>query len=122
MSLDGAVTVTVEITNTGDRAGQEIVQMYVGDRKSSLPRPLKELKGFRKVQLAPGESTEVSFTVDREDLSFFDPDRHEWVAEPGVKAVLIRDYKKMADKLGIGLRQYQRIEAGVTIGTVELWD
>ena len=84
MSLDGTVTVTVEITNTGDRAGQEIVQMYVGDRKSSLPRPLKELKGFRKVQLAPGESTEVSFTVDREDLSFFDPDRHEWVAEPGM--------------------------------------
>ena len=89
MTQDGTVTVTVEITNTGDRTGQETVQMYVGDRKSSLPRPLKELKGFRKVQLAPGETAEVSFTVDREDLSFFDPDRHEWVAEPGVFDIYI---------------------------------
>lgn len=89
MTQDGTVTVTVEITNTGDRTGQETVQMYVGDRKSSLPRPLKELKGFRKVQLAPGETAEVFFTVDREDLSFFDPDRHEWVAEPGVFDIYI---------------------------------
>ena len=57
--------------------------MYVGDRKSSLPRPLKELKGFEKIRLAPGESRTVSFTVGTDDLSFFDPDRHEWVAEPG---------------------------------------
>lgn len=83
MSEDGTVTVSVEVTNTGNRAGQEVVQMYVGDRKSSLPRPLKELKGFSKVYLKPGESTVVTFEVDRDDLSFFDPDRHEWVAEPG---------------------------------------
>ena len=83
MSEDGTVTVSVEVTNTGSRAGQEVVQMYVGDRKSSLPRPLKELKGFSKVYLEPGESTVVTFEVDRDDLSFFDPDRHEWVAEPG---------------------------------------
>ena len=84
MTQDGTVTVSVRITNTGSREGKETVQMYVGDRKSSLPRPLKELKGFRKVLLSPGESTEVTFTVDKEDLSFFDPDRHEWVAEPGI--------------------------------------
>ena len=48
-----------------------------------MPRPLKELKGFCKVSLAPGESKVVSFVIDREALSFFDPDRHEWVAEPG---------------------------------------
>ena len=83
MSLGGTVTVRVKVTNTGDRAGRETVQMYVGDRKSSLSRPVKELKGFEKVTLAPGESATVSFTVDRDDLSFFDPDRHEWVAEPG---------------------------------------
>ena len=83
MSEDGTVTVSVEVTNTGSRAGQEVVQMYIGDRKSSLPRPLKELKGFSKVYLEPGESTVVTFEVDRDDLSFFDPDRHEWVAEPG---------------------------------------
>ena len=83
MLPDGTVTVSVKVTNTGDRTGRETVQMYVGDRKSSLPRPVKELKGFEKVTLAPGESTTVSFTVDRDDLGFFDPDRHEWVAEPG---------------------------------------
>lgn len=83
MTIDGTVTVRVKVTNTGDRAGRETVQMYVGDRKSSLSRPVKELKGFEKVTLAPGESATVSFTVDRDDLSFFDPDRHEWVAEPG---------------------------------------
>ena len=71
------------MTNTGDREGKETVQMYVGDRKSSLPRPVKELKGFEKVSLAPGESTTVSFTIDRDDLTFFDPEKHEWVAEPG---------------------------------------
>lgn len=83
MTIDGTVTVRVKVTNTGDRAGRETVQMYIGDRKSSLSRPVKELKGFEKVTLAPGESATVSFTVDRDDLSFFDPDRHEWVAEPG---------------------------------------
>lgn len=83
MSPDGTLTVEVTVTNTGSREGKETVQMYVGDRKSSLPRPLKELKGFSKVSLAPGESTVVTFTVDRDDLSFFDPEKHEWVAEPG---------------------------------------
>ena len=83
MTADGTVTVSVEVTHTGGRAGQEVVQMYIGDRKSSLPRPLKELKGFCKVSLAPGESKVVSFVIDREALSFFDQDRHEWVAEPG---------------------------------------
>ena len=89
MTSGGTVTVSVRIANTGDREGKETVQMYVGDRKSSLPRPLKELKGFRKVSLAPGESTVVTFTVDEDDLAFFDPDRHEWVAEPGVFDIYI---------------------------------
>ena len=84
MTMDGTVTVSVEVTNTGDREGQEVVQLYVGDRKSSLPRPLKELKGFSKISLAPGESRTVTFSVDKEDLAFFDPEKHEWVAEPGL--------------------------------------
>ena len=84
MTADGTVTVRVEVANTGDREGQEVVQLYIGDRKSSLPRPLKELKGFKKISLEPGESRTVTFTVDSEDLAFFDPERHEWVAEPGV--------------------------------------
>ena len=48
-----------------------------------MARPVKELKGFKKVKLAPGEETEVSFTIDKEDLSFFDDAKHAWVAEPG---------------------------------------
>lgn len=84
MTIDGTVTVSVEVTNTGDREGQEVVQLYIGDRKSSLPRPLKELKGFSKISLAPGESRTVTFSVDKEDLAFFDPEKHEWVAEPGL--------------------------------------
>ena len=84
MSADGCVTVSVEITNTGSREGKETVQLYIGDRKASLPRPVKELKGFEKVSLKPGESAVVSFTIDSGDLSYFDPERHAWVAEPGM--------------------------------------
>lgn len=89
MNQDGTVTVSVEVSNVGEREGQEVVQLYVGDRKSSLPRPLKELKRFSKIRLAPGESRVVDFTVDRDDLSFFDPEKHEWVAEPGVFDIYI---------------------------------
>lgn len=83
MTADGTVTVSVNITNTGSREGQEVVQLYIADKKSSLPRPVKELKGFSKVALRPGETATVSFTISADALSFFDPDRHEWVAEPG---------------------------------------
>ncbi len=86
---DGSLTVTVPVTNTGFRAGSEIVQLYISDLKCSLPRPVKELKGFDKIFLAPGETRTVSFTLDRSALSFFDPVLHEWVAEPGDFEVLI---------------------------------
>lgn len=78
-----SVNITVTIKNTGDTAGQEIVQLYIADIKSSLPRPIKELKGFRKVHLAPGQATNVRFTIHRDALSYFDPAMHAWVAEPG---------------------------------------
>lgn len=83
LSADGTLTVKVMVKNTGARPGQEVVQLYISDKKSSLPRPVKELKGFRKIQLAPGEEKEVSFTIDKSALSFFDDARHAWVAEPG---------------------------------------
>lgn len=83
LSADGTLTVKVSVKNTGARPGQEVVQLYISDKKSSLPRPVKELKGFRKIQLAPGEEKEVSFTIDKSALSFFDDARHAWVAEPG---------------------------------------
>ena len=63
--------------------GHEVVQLYISDKKSSLPRPVKELKGFKKVKLAPGEEKDVTFTIDKEALSYFDDIQHTWVAEPG---------------------------------------
>ena len=83
MSADDQISFTVTVKNTGDREGQEVVQLYISDKKSSLPRPVKELKGFKKVKLAPGEEKEITFTVDKEALSYFDDAQHAWVAEPG---------------------------------------
>ena len=83
MKIDEQIAITVPITNTGKRIGSEIVQLYISDLKSSLPRPIKELKGFSKIQLAPGETQEVTFLIDKQALSFFNDSRHEWVAEPG---------------------------------------
>ena len=83
MQADGTLTVKVSVKNTGAREGQEVVQLYISDKKSSLPRPVKELKGFQKVKLAPGEEKAVTLTIDKKALSFFDDAKHEWVAEPG---------------------------------------
>lgn len=83
MSADDQISFTVTVKNTGDREGQEVVQLYISDKKSSLPRPVKELKGFKKVKLAPGEEKEITFTIDKEALSYFDDAQHAWVAEPG---------------------------------------
>jgi beta-glucosidase len=79
----GQVAVRVEVKNTGDRAGDEVVQLYIRDLVGSLTRPVKQLRGFRRVTLQPGETTTVSFTLSREHLGFYD--RHlEYVVEPGV--------------------------------------
>lgn len=83
------ITFTLPVKNTGTREGQEVVQLYISDKKSSLPRPVKELKGFSKVHLAPGQEKTVTFTIDKEALSFFDDTKHEWVAEPGKFEALI---------------------------------
>ena len=85
----GSVKVSVPITNTGSVAGAEVVQLYVSDTKASVERPVKELKGFDKVFLQPGETATVSFTVSTDDLAFFDADAHEWVAEPGEYRLLV---------------------------------
>jgi len=77
------ITITVKVKNTGKREGSEIVQLYISDLRSSLPRPVKELKGFEKVSLMPGEEKTISFTIDKSDLSFFDAEKHTWIAEPG---------------------------------------
>ncbi len=83
MSMDGQITFSVPVTNTGQRAGAETVQLYIHDKKSSVERPVKELKAFRKVFLQPGETQTVSLTIDRSALSFYDDRVGEWTAEPG---------------------------------------
>lgn len=80
---DGKVKITCTVKNTGNREGKETVQLYVGKKNSSIDRPVKELKDFAKVSLGSGESTQVSFTVNAEDLKYFDENIHEWKLESG---------------------------------------
>lgn len=83
MRTDEVLTITVPVTNSGEREGAEVVQLYISDLKSSLPRPVKELKGFSKINLAPGETGEVVFTISKDALTYFDDTQQKWVAEPG---------------------------------------
>ena len=75
--------VRIPVTNVGQRAGAEVVQLYIKDVKSSLPRPVMELKGFQKIYLQPGETKEVSFVVKSDALQFFNDQLHTWVVESG---------------------------------------
>ena len=86
---DRPVEIKIPVTNTGQRAGKEIVQLYIADEKTSVLRPTKELKGFQKVYIEAGETVELTFTVTLEDLKFFDENAHTWVAEPGKFKALI---------------------------------
>lgn len=82
MSYGSALEVSVEVTNTGKRAGKEVVQMYLRDVVGSISRPVKELKGFEKISLAPGETKTVKFTIKEELLKFYNAEL-KWVVEPG---------------------------------------
>ena len=81
-SGDQPVAVHFDLTNTGVRAGAEVAEVYVGDRHSRVPRPLKELKGFAKVSLAPGETKQVTVNLDRRAFSYYDVSKRDWVVEP----------------------------------------
>ena len=83
MAADGTLTLTVAVKNTGSVAGKEIVQLYIGDDKCSVLRPVKELKHFAKVALAPGEEKNVTFTLTPDDLKFYDEASAAWKYEPG---------------------------------------
>lgn len=84
-----AVEVSLTIANTGDREGAEVVQLYIGEKESRVQRPVRELKGFEKVRLAPGESGRVSFTVDKQSLGYYETRLSDWFAESGVYTVEI---------------------------------
>ena len=83
MTASGTIKVSVDVANTGNYDGAEVVQLYIADPEASIDRPAKELKGFEKVFLKAGQKKTVTFEIDAEDLSYFDADKHEWVAEPG---------------------------------------
>ena len=86
---DGRVRVTASVKNTGKRAGAEVVQLYVNDETAGVPRPEKELKGYEKVYLEPGETKQVEFILDSEAFAYYDMDLHRFTVEPGVFNILL---------------------------------
>ncbi len=86
---DQTLTVSCNITNTGNRAGMETVQLYVGDKESSVIRPVKELKGFEKVSLRPGETKKVFFTLDKRAFAYYETSINDWFVEYGEFEIMI---------------------------------
>ena len=89
MSEDDKISISLDIINAGERAGAEVVQLYVQDVESSIERPLKELKGFQKIFLGPSEKGSVTFELSKPDLSFYDETNHCWTAEQGIFKILL---------------------------------
>jgi beta-glucosidase len=88
-NLSQPVIVAFDITNSGHREGAEVAQVYVGDTHASVPRPVKELKGFVRISLQPGETKHLTVPLDRRSFSFYDVDRKDWRAEPGEFLLLV---------------------------------
>ena len=89
MTDQDTLTVSVDVTNTGSRAGKEVVQLYVSDRTGSVRRPLKELKGYEKVSLDPGETKTVTMTLDKRSFAWYSTELHDWYAASGEYEILI---------------------------------
>ena len=89
LAADGQISFTVPVTNTGHRAGSETIQLYIAAKDSKVDRPVKELKAFQKVQLQPGETRNVTLTINTDALSYYDETSHGWCAEPGRYEALI---------------------------------
>ena len=86
---DGKVEVSFDLTNTGDRAGADVAQVYVADSHSDVPRPPKELKGFAKVHLQPGETKRVSVALERRSFAYYDVATRSWRVTPGTFRILV---------------------------------
>ena len=98
--FDGDLKISLTVTNTGNFPGAEVIQLYISDETSMLPKPVKELKKFRKVFLHPGESKDVTFTLIKKDFMSFDMDYNEWLAEEGYYHILIATSSAKADIKG----------------------
>jgi beta-glucosidase len=88
IGASGRTTLAVDVTNSGARAGDEVVQLYVRDRVSRVTRPLMELRGFQRVSLKPGETRTVTFDVDSRALGYYGPE-NKWVVEPGAFDLMV---------------------------------
>lgn len=103
---NGNITVSVPVSNTGDRTGSEVVQGYVRDVKSSIPRPIKELKSFRKVEVEPGQTKDAVLEFDKTSFAFYDPSTHLWTIEPGRFEILIgTSSDRISSKVPIDIRE-----------------
>jgi beta-glucosidase len=96
IARDGSTRAFADVTNTGSRRGTEVVQMYIRDLVSSVTRPIKELKGFRKISLEPGESQTVEFEITPESLAFFDVNM-KYTVEPGDFEIMVGTSSRDAD-------------------------
>jgi hypothetical protein len=135
LSNNGTVTASLKVTNTGKRAGEEVVQLYVHADKSPIDRPVRELKGFAKVALNPGETKTVSLQLTPRDLAYFDVSGHQWKADAGDYEVEIgassRDIRLTAplqlsqefnDNLGHGVTPNTLTALEQAAGWKLLWD
>ena len=110
----GAYDVTFEVTNTGPRAGAEVAQLYIGDGHATVPRPPKELKGFAKVELKPGETKSVTLALDGRAFTYYDVKDKLWRADPGEFDVLVG-----RSSAAIELKGKIRLGAGLTVAESE---
>ncbi|MBQ8317495.1 MAG: glycoside hydrolase family 3 C-terminal domain-containing protein [Lachnospiraceae bacterium] len=106
MTIKDKMDINVKVTNTGDMAGAEVIQLYIRDYQSTLPKPVKELKDFAKVYLKPGESKEITFTLDKSMFSAYDSDLGEWIAEEGYYYIIFAtssDNSQICDRMRVYL-------------------
>ena len=101
---DGELAVSADVTNTGSRSGEEVVQLYVGFPNAKVDRPLKLLRGFARIALSPGEKKTVAFTVRAQELAWYDPDTSAWRVEPVEHQVLVGVSSRAADLLQASFR------------------
>ncbi|HET7580439.1 MAG TPA: glycoside hydrolase family 3 C-terminal domain-containing protein [Bacillales bacterium] len=105
-TINGVVPVTLDVTNTGDRKGATVVQLYVHDRKADVAMPVKELRAFKKVKLKPGQTKQVTFKLDKQDFAHYNVDRHGWVVDPGMFDVEIgKSSRKIVLKQGFDVEK-----------------
>jgi beta-glucosidase len=105
VSGDQPVTVSFDVTNTGQRAGADVAEVYVGEAHPAVPRPVRELKGFSKVRLNPGETRHVSVELNRRAFAYYNVARHEWTADPGKFQISVGDSSERMELNGSLVRQ-----------------